>query len=37
LQRQPNCSNSFCHFHLISSVSRPQGPLITTANMCNTL
>ena len=23
-----NCSNSFCHFHLISSVSRPQRPLI---------
>jgi hypothetical protein len=23
-----NCSNSFCHFHLISSVSRPQQPLI---------
>jgi hypothetical protein len=23
-----NCPNSFCHFHLISSVSRPQGPLI---------
>ena len=21
-----NCSNSFCHFHLISSVSRPQRP-----------
>jgi hypothetical protein len=21
--------NSFCHFHLISSVSRPQRPLIT--------
>ena len=21
------CSNSFCHFHLISSVSRPQRPL----------
>jgi hypothetical protein len=24
-----NCSNSFCHFHLISSMSRPQRPLIT--------
>jgi hypothetical protein len=24
-----NCSNSFCHFHLISSISRPQRPLIT--------
>jgi hypothetical protein len=23
-----NCSNSFCHFHLISSVSRSQRPLI---------
>jgi hypothetical protein len=23
-----NCSNSFCHFPLISSVSRPQRPLI---------
>jgi hypothetical protein len=23
-----NCSNSFCHFHLIWSVSRPQRPLI---------
>ena len=23
-----NCSNSFCHFHLISSVSQPQRPLI---------
>jgi hypothetical protein len=23
-----NCYNSFCHFHLISSVSRPQRPLI---------
>jgi hypothetical protein len=23
-----NCPNSFCHFHLISSVSRPQRPLI---------
>ena len=23
-----NCSNSFRHFHLISSVSRPQRPLI---------
>jgi hypothetical protein len=23
-----NCSNSFCHFHLILSVSRPQRPLI---------
>ena len=23
-----NCFNSFCHFHLISSVSRPQRPLI---------
>jgi hypothetical protein len=23
-----NCSNFFCHFHLISSVSRPQRPLI---------
>jgi hypothetical protein len=23
-----NCSNYFCHFHLISSVSRPQWPLI---------
>ena len=23
-----NCSNSFCHFYLISSVSRPQRPLI---------
>jgi hypothetical protein len=23
-----NRSNSFCHFHLISSVSRPQRPLI---------
>jgi hypothetical protein len=23
-----NCFNSFCHFHLISSVSRPQPPLI---------
>jgi hypothetical protein len=22
-----NCSNSFCHFHLISSASRPQRPL----------
>ena len=22
-----NCSNSFCHFHLILSVSRPQRPL----------
>ena len=25
-----NCSNSFCHFHLISSVSRTQRPLIKT-------
>jgi hypothetical protein len=23
-----NCSNSFCHLHLISSVSRSQRPLI---------
>ena len=23
-----NCSNSFCHFHLISSVSQPQRPMI---------
>ena len=23
-----NCSNSFCHFHLISSMSWPQRPLI---------
>jgi hypothetical protein len=23
-----NCFNSFCHFHLISSVSRPQRPWI---------
>jgi hypothetical protein len=23
-----NCSNSFCHFHLIASVSQPQRPLI---------
>jgi hypothetical protein len=26
-----NCSNSFCHSRLISSVSRPQRPLITSA------
>jgi hypothetical protein len=29
-----NCSNSFCHFHLISSVSRPQGPLIVFYILC---
>jgi hypothetical protein len=27
-----NCSNSFCHFHLILSVSRPQRPLIIICN-----
>jgi hypothetical protein len=26
-----NCSNSFCHFHLILSVSQPQRPLILFA------
>jgi hypothetical protein len=28
-----NCSNSFCHFHLISSVSRPQRPLIISYDL----
>jgi hypothetical protein len=27
-KRTANCSNSFCHFNLILSVSRPQRPLI---------
>jgi hypothetical protein len=27
-----NCSNCFCHVHLISSVSRPQRPLIFYVN-----
>jgi hypothetical protein len=28
-KKTANCFNSFCHFHLISSVSRPQRPLIS--------
>jgi hypothetical protein len=29
-----NCSISFCHFHLISSVSRPQQPLLSNLLQC---
>ena len=30
------CSNSFCHFHLILSVSWPQQPLIFIVNFLTT-